>query len=675
MSIKKWVLPDYDQKNVEILSKELQISTLVSSVILSRGATSSQQAIDMITDNRDIYSPFDLIDIDKAVSRINNALENYEQITIYGDYDCDGVVSTAILYNYLLNVGANVNYFIPSRHKDGYGMNNDAVKQLHADGTKLIITVDNGITAIEQVELATQHGMDVIITDHHQPLDTLPKAVAIVNPHRKDCPSKFKQLCGAGVCFKLISALEGDFHTTLESYGDLVAVATIGDVVPLVGENRALVNFGIEQIKRSPSIGLRALIDVVGINVDKLDSTTIAFSVVPRINAVGRIGDAQKAVELLVSDELETATEMASNLNEQNTNRQQLEKDIMEQILAKIQANPKIIDPRVIVVDGEFDHGVAGIIASKLLSMYAKPVIVLCKDGDIYKGSARSINHFNLFKALSYCHEYLDRYGGHKLAAGCTISENNLQSFKNKLNEYSAKNHDFMPVPQIDIAKVLCPSDLTVENVEQLTKLAPFGASSESPLFLISDVTVSAITPLSQGKHQKITFDFDNTKVNGLLFNCEKFLYPIGQKVDVVVALDINEYNNSRSVSIKINDIKPTAINQQKLLNALHFYYKIKRGENIELTILKNAVPTREQIGVVYTAIKSRPNMAQLELFYSVANTPDINYCKFRLILDILAQLELITSPSGTINLLRTDIKVNLSQSTILNWLNKTAKI
>ena len=422
MSIKQWKLNHISAEKSRILSSEYDLPPLVSDVLVGRGLDTPQAVEDFFSADSDFFDPFSILDMDRAAERILQALERDEKIAVYGDYDCDGVTATAILYQYFVSIGANAVYYIPERDGEGYGLNAAAVQSLSEQGVGLIVTVDNGISAVAEVNLVKRLGMDIVITDHHQPGDTLPDAAAVVDPHRKDCGSPYRYLCGAGVALKLVAALEdGNMDSAVEYFGDLAAIGTIGDVVPLTGENRKLVKRGLQMLQNTENMGLNALLQLAGLEDKTLTAENVAFGIVPRINAAGRMGSARLAMELLLCESEEEAADLAQKINDLNKQRQQQENFIMEDIERLLSEHPEKLKERVLVLAGEnWHHGVIGIVSAKISERFSKPNLLISVDGKEATGSARSFGEFSLFKALTSCSSLLTKYGGHKQAAGFT---------------------------------------------------------------------------------------------------------------------------------------------------------------------------------------------------------------------------------------------------------------
>ncbi len=676
MSLKKWELNKINSDLINKLAQECNINILTAVILSSRGHTTYSQVASFLSDEDELSDPFDIKDMDKAVERINQAVDEGELITIYGDYDCDGITSTSILYIYLNSIGAAVTYYIPSREKEGYGLNKNALKTLHEQGTTLVVTVDNGISAIAEVDYANEIGLDIIITDHHQPGDVLPNALAVVDPHRKDDTSSFKSLAGVGVAFKLIAGLEdGEYHTAIEQFSNIVAIGTIADIVELEGENRTIVRYGLENIKTNENYGINALLEVSNIDAQKIDSTKIAFGIAPRINASGRIGDPKEAVKLLISEDPDQAIELAENLNQLNIDRKDIESKIMENIEDLISKNPKLLDKRVLVLKGEdWHHGVIGIVCSKILDKYGKPTFIMSLEDGVLRGSARSLGDFHLFNALTYCKDYLDRFGGHKLAAGYSILEDNYDDFVNKIEEYALKNHDIMPSLEIKIDAKLNTVP-TVEEVTNLSYLEPFGCSNETPVFLLTNCTITNIKSLKEDKHQKLTFLLqDGATQDGMLFftSTNNLIYKIGDKVDIIVNAELNEFRGDISVSMIIKDLRFSGFNQRQFFTAREYFNKIMRDEEVGEKVAKIAIPQREDINLIYKYLRdNKGSSLDVEALFLKLNIADMNYCKYRVILQVLHQAKLIKiNPSlRGIEYIKPTQKVDLESTNLMKFL------
>lgn len=675
MSLKKWDVNKIDTDVIKKLVEDCNINDLTAVILAARGHTTYSQVASFLTHDLEFSNPFDIKDMDVAVERINQAIDSDEMITIYGDYDCDGITSTSILYTYLNSIGANVSYYIPSRETEGYGLNKNALQKLHDNGTSLVITVDNGISAVEQVAFANEIGLEIIITDHHQPGDVLPNAIAVVDPHRKDDTSTFKSFAGVGVAFKLIAGLEEGEHTTaVEQFSNIVSIGTIADIVDLEGENRTIVKLGLENIKMNENVGIGALLDVAKVDLDKLNSTKIAFAIAPRINASGRIGNPNDAVKLLTCEDYDEALELAHNLDELNTHRKKIQEDIVEEIEALIAENPKILERRVLIINGKgWHHGVIGIVCSKLLEKYSKPTLIMSIEDGLYRGSARSLGDFHLFNALSYCKDELRSFGGHKLAAGFSVLEDKFEDFVDKLEEYAFINHDIMPPLEIKV-DVRLNKIPTVQEITNLAYLEPFGCSNEAPVFLLSNCVISNITPLKDDKHLRLTFAVGGLVTEGMLFftSSNDFIYRIGDTVDMLANAELNEYNGKISVSILIKDIRYSGFNQKQFFVAREYYNKIIRGENVGGKIAKISLPQKDDINPIYKYLREKNGThLDVETLFLKLNIPDMNYCKFRVILQVLHQANLIKiNPSNVgIEFIPPSGKANLEGTPLMQFL------
>jgi len=511
----------------------------------------------------DFYNPFFMPDMEKAVSRITKALKNNENITIFGDYDADGITSTTILKRFFHDINKECNVYIPNRLNEGYGLNKNAIKKLSEDGTNLIITVDCGITAIEETKYAKELGIDIVITDHHESGEEIPDAEAVVDCKRKDNKYPFRELAGCGVAFKLTQALcknlELNENQALK-YLDIACVGTISDVVPLVDENRVIVKLGMLLLKQTKNLGLKQIIN--NAHFKEFNSMSVAFGITPRINACGRLGHQGEALELFTTDNQEKATELAKKMDEYNIQRQLEEKRIYDEAITLLQeeAQTNGITNCIVLGHENWNPGVIGIVSSRITEKFYKPSILVCFDKDIAKGSGRSIEGFDLHKALMECDKYLTNYGGHSLAAGLSLNTKDFEKFKNMINEYAEKNiKDEDLIPTINIDLKLEDSQLNIEDVEELKLLEPFGQSNEEPIFMITNLKVVSIKTLSDGKHLKLYLKNQNY-LDAIGFNLGERAneLKIGDTIDIVGNLNINEFNNTKKVQMLLKDFKIT---------------------------------------------------------------------------------------------------------------------
>jgi len=518
----------------------------------------------------DFYNPFLMPDMEKAVYRITKALKNNENITIFGDYDADGITSTTILKRFFHDINKECNVYIPNRLNEGYGLNKNAIKKLSVDGTNLIITVDCGITAIEETKYAKELGIDIVITDHHEPGEEIPDAEAVVDCKRKDNKYPFRELAGCGVAFKLTQALcknlELNENQALK-YLDIACVGTISDVVPLVDENRVIVKLGMLLLKQTKNLGLKQIIN--NAHFKEFNSMSVAFGITPRINACGRLGHQDEALELFTTDNQEKATELAKKVDEYNIQRQLEEKRIYDEAITLLQeeAQTNGITNCIVLGHENWNPGVIGIVSSRITEKFYKPSILVCFDKDIAKGSGRSIEGFDLHKALMECDKYLTNYGGHSLAAGLSLNTKDFEKFKNMINEYAEKNiKDEDLIPTINIDLKLEDSQLNIEDVEELKLLEPFGQSNEEPIFMITNLKVVSIKTLSDGKHLKLYLKNQNyLDVIGFNLGERANELKIGDTIDIVGNLNINEFNNTKKVQMLLKDFKITNWLKQKM--------------------------------------------------------------------------------------------------------------
>ena len=561
---KKWQIYEPDKEKIAEISKKHNINQLLATILVNRGIIDDQEIEIFLKPTRhDFHDPFNLPDIEIAVNRMLQAIEKKEKIIIYGDYDVDGITSTTVLKNFLEERGLEVNSYIPNRLDEGYGLNADALDKIAEENYDLMITVDCGISAIDEIEYANSLGIETIITDHHEPAETLPKALAVIDAKRKDSKYPCRDLAGVGVVFKLIQAISIKLNLEEKEYLkylDIVCVGTISDIVPLIDENRVITKLGIQLVERTKNLGLRSLLNSAGYK--KIDSTTISFGIAPRINASGRMGHQEDALELFLSKNLSRVNELTQKLNEYNSKRQEIEKTIFAEAVKQIEEN-NLQDESTIVVGGEgWHHGVIGIVASKITDMYFKPSILLCYEDDLGKGSGRSIPGFDLHNALSKCSDEIIKYGGHAMAIGVTLEKNNIDKFKKALNKIAEDEHISEIVPIINIDAEINLDEISKEWVESLHMLEPFGEKNKMPLFLFRNLKIESIRALSEGKHLKLTLQTNNNVIDAIGFNLGHLSeeYIIGDKIDVVGNLEINTFNGSESVQINIKDIITTIV-------------------------------------------------------------------------------------------------------------------
>ena len=584
--MKNWIVSEINKDEAKRIQTEYGLPPILAMLLQIRGITKREEIEDFLQNDSVIASPFEIKDMKKGADRILSAIDNDELICVYGDYDADGVTSTALLYSYLETVGANAMYYIPSRETEGYGMNKGAINILAEKGVKLIVTVDNGIAAVEEIDYANSLGIDTVITDHHQPTGKIPNAVAVIDMHQSDCPSKYKMLSGVGVAFKLVMALEGencDVSSLLDNYSDLLCIGTVGDIVELKSENRVFVKRGLVNIQESDRAGINALIETAGIAGKKITSGNVSFTLVPRINAVGRLGFSGKSVSLLLTDDENEAMSIAKQLNEDNNERKEIEKNILMKIDEMVKANPHITNDRVLVIDGEGWHqGVIGIVAAKVKEFFGKPTVVISRDGEEAKGSGRSVEGFPLCDAVFACSDLLTHRGGHPMAVGLSLDSENIPAFRRKINEF-ADNFGKMPYDKINIECKLNPAYINLDLIDSLSLMQPYGAGNPTPVFGLYNMTLKNITPLSANRHLRLTLSRNNIQITAMKFftSTEEFPYKIGETLDLAVNLDRNEFNGNVSVSVIVKDIKSSDCDTEKLLDSRTNYEDFCRGKQL----------------------------------------------------------------------------------------------
>lgn len=670
---KQWNLL-FDERNpaasatVLELSSALHITPTTAKLLYLRGYRSVSEAERFFRlEEAEPHDPFLLKDMEKAVSRVQHALERGERIAIYGDYDVDGVTATSLLYLYLSEYGTDVLSYIPNR-KEGYGLSKSAIDYLQEKGVKLVITVDTGITAVEEIDYAKSLGIDTVVTDHHECLAELPKACAVVDPHRADDTYPFLGLAGVGVAFKLVcamemqkceregtSALQGILRLC-NGYADLVAVGTIADVMPVTDENRLFIAKGISNIETNCRLGLKALIDASGSNRGSrrnLTSSFIGFVLAPRINAAGRVADASIAVELLLTNQKERADALAKRLCELNSERQAEENRIVQEAYRKIEALPEEDRREVLVIDSDDWHqGVIGIVSSRLTEQYGLPSILITYDGttdDIGKGSGRSVKGLNLVEALAACSDLLVRYGGHELAAGLSIHRRDVARLRSRLNDYAAEHFSGAEhIIQIDADCEISARDLTMRLAEEVRMLEPFGIGNATPNFILRDATVLKISPIGGGKHVRLLLEKDGISATAVWFGkCASELpFSEGEIADFLFQISINEFNGVFSVQMLLQDASVARSEQVRLDSEKERFQAILSGATY--TTEDNILPDRNDIAIVYRFLRqetenghtSFPVSRLLSSLNRLNNIP-FTYGKVRVILFVLRELHL----------------------------------
>lgn len=556
---KKWQVYQVENDEVEKLQEKYKINKLLATILVNRGIMEEEQIEKFLKPKRsDFYNPYGMPDMNIAVERIMKAIENKEKTIIYGDYDVDGITSVTVLKSFLEERGLHVEVYIPNRLEEGYGLNKKAVEYIAEQKYSLMITVDCGISAVEEVEYANQLGIETIVTDHHEPGNELPNAIAVVDAKRKDNQYQCRNLAGVGVVFKLIQAIGikmGLEEKEYLKYLDIVCIGTISDIVPLTDENRVIVKLGLKLVEQTRNLGLKSILQASGYN--KIDSVTISFGIAPRINACGRMGHQEEALNLFLSKDINEVNELTQKLNEYNKTRQEIEKKIYKDATTQIEEQGLANKNTIVLMGKSWHHGVIGIVASKITEMYFKPSILLCEEDDLGKGSGRSIPGFDLYEALTECKESINRFGGHAMAVGINVKKDKLEEFKEKLEQISKEKNIEEIVPILKIDAQISLDEINKEMVNSLKKLEPFGEENKNPLFVFKNLKIDSIRALSEGKHLKLTLKDNKNIVNAIGFNLGDLAneYRIGDKVDVVGNLEINSFNGVDNIQINIKDL------------------------------------------------------------------------------------------------------------------------
>ncbi len=672
--MKQWIVP----AAVTAAKNEIigQFGDFLGGILIRRGIVTLDGARAFFGCDH-LSDPMLMSDMKQAVETVRAALDGDKRITVFGDYDCDGVCATAMLYSYLEAQGADVDFYIPDR-SEGYGMSIGALEKIAANGTELIITVDNGISAVKEAEFLKSKGVELLITDHHQPNASLPECAACVDPNRADDPSPFKDLCGAGVVLKLLAALEEDEEFVLDSYADLAAVATIGDVMPLKGENRYIVQRGLENIRNEQNAGLTALIKSARRPVEKITSTDLAFTVCPRINAAGRIVHAEKAARLLLcEDDADTARHLAEELELLNGKRKTEENKILADVNKMLDENPRILKERVIVLAGEgWHHGVIGIICTKILEKYDKPVVMMSVEDGKARGSVRSIEGFSVHKMLMECSAPLTAFGGHPGAGGFSLPADKVGEFTALIHKYAREFYPKMPQPCICADMEATCADLNAENVKQLSKIEPLGERNPVPRFLLRNCTVKGKRAMKDGLYTSFDAESGGVTLRTITFKVpfEKFLPNVGDKIDMIATAEINEYNGKESAELRLVDYRPSGFREDRFFAAERVYEEICRGEGCDKRLAPRVIPqSREELMRIYDLVKKsggKRTAEELAMFDG-----SVNYCMLRITLDAFAEAKMVELGGDcTPRILPVTEKRDLFASGLLFELNKQFK-
>ncbi len=677
-----WSVAGYDQ-SVAVTLEQLGFSPLTAAILSSRGYDTPDKALEFLQADATFADPFLMTDMDIAVERISAAIASGEKIAVYGDYDVDGITSTCLLTEFLLARGAVCVPYIPHRMEDGYGLSIPAIDSLAEEGVQLIVTVDCGITAATEAEYCHEKAIDLVITDHHECKSALPTAIAVVNPHRPDCTYPHKDLAGVGVAFKLAAALAGNQDQVLSQFSDLVCLGTVADVMPLTGENRLFVKAGLTALTLHPRLGIAALMTQCSCEKQAITSSTIGYTLAPRINAAGRMGNVGLAVDLFLTHDKAQAEELAKALCDLNRQRQAVEAEIFAEAVAMLHDNKT---PSAIVLSGETWHqGVVGIVASRLAEEYGCPTFLVCMDGDHGKASSRSYGGFNLFHALESNEELLESYGGHELAAGFTIHRTCIDEFRQRvcaMAETFRETDSYQAALHLDCQVV--PNMLTLSNVESLEQLEPCGSGCPKPTLYMSNLTVEHLSEVGGGKHLRMRLRKDGFTLASIFFSTTALRAAIGQgdSVEIAFTPQINEYRGNRSVQLNLVDIRPIAKSRQRCREEQDVYSRHLGGGDLSPDEVENLIPKRPEFIAVWRYLSANAIAGSLQdscdcLSRKISRFAGIpaSSMRTRICLDVFAEQGLIALEELGHNLRITlhnpKHKADLEQSSILQELKQ----
>ena len=641
----EWVMSKQNRLVIARL-REAGIPRVLAAVLASRGMKDPEAVKTFLSYGGEFYDPFLFKDMEKAVARITKALDDKEKITVYGDFDADGVTATAVMYTYLKSRGAEVDYYIPQRESEGYGLNADAVRKLAAAGTKLIVTVDTGISAFEEAKLAKELGVSLVVTDHHEPRGELPEADAVVDAKQEGCNYPFKELAGVGVAAKLVGALEPKFNPqrVMAQYGAFLCLGTVADIVPLVGENRRIVRGGLKIVSAGSNCGIDALLEVAGAKGKRMTAQLLSFTAAPRINACGRMESAETALKLLIEKDHDTAIGYARILDENNRQRRETELEIYEKAVKKVEESDALRNSPVLIVSGEDWHtGVIGIVASRLMERYGKPAIVVSFSGDEGRASCRSMKGFNIHEALCETSQYLERFGGHELAAGFSIKRENYDAFYKALL-HSAEMHSELPHLTVHLDCSLTPREVSLSTAREVRDLEPCGNGNEEPLFYLPNAQILGITPVGVG-HVRLTMSYGGFEFRAILFGAEKkgFDFAENDIVDLAVTLDVNVFRNAEYLDVCVKQIrKSTCFEYYRSLYEKFTSGKSDAPKSEETSVLK---PVRGEFASVYRYLRAHDSNVSLETMCKAVRRihPTFNYFKLRLCIDVFRETGLLS--------------------------------
>ena len=719
-SEKEWVLKctdlQKDKQKRDMICATLGVCDVLAQLLINRGYDTPKKAGSFLRMEQEmLHDPFEMKDMDRAVERIKAAIDGGEKIAIYGDYDVDGVTSVSALYLYLAEKGANVCYYIPNRTAEGYGVSKNAIEALAGEGVTLIVTVDTGITANEEIEYAKTLGIDFVVTDHHECQSDIPLAAAVVNPHRPDCTYPFKELAGVGVVFKLISAYEQKYSGKTKydaltdicaTYADLIAIGTIADVMPIKDENKLIVSYGLALIRENERVGLSALIDSIGHKNEgatvaavkrkapKITSSYIGYTIAPKINAAGRMSSAEIAVELFLTNDKAHAAILADRLFDANKSRQDEENRIIEEAYAQIPSDYDAKKYPVIVLDSDsWHHGVIGIVASRITERFGLPSILISFDGcdsdmsDVGKGSGRSIKGLNLVDALLHCEDTLVKFGGHELAAGMSVTREMLPVFRERINEYAREALKVSSlVHTLDADMELSPEDVNIAVAEQINLLEPFGTENPTPVFILRDAQILEINAVGGGKHTRLTVRAGKAVFVAMYFSHSptSLEFSEGDTVDLLFNLDVNEWNGRRTVQLLVKDIHTSKSERDEARAGAESFDRIWAGGSYCAS--DNVLPDRDDFAAVYNLVRQsiRAGCDTLSITHMqrrLRNSGErgIGYTKLKFIIKIFQELNLLGISEGeegiySFSLRFSNTKTDLEKSHLLKRLRLQQK-
>ena len=580
-------------------------SPLTSMVLSSRGIGSKQEACKYLACDAPMPDPFLMTDMALAAGRVGLALANQEKIAVFGDYDVDGITATCLLTSFLRRQGADVVSYIPGRLEEGYGLNPIAIRQLSSEGVKLIITVDCGITAVSEAEMCRELGIDLVITDHHECKETLPRAVAVVDPHRPDCGYPHKNLSGVGVAFKLAAALCGSQEEVLADYADMVCLGTVADVMLLQGENRVFVARGLELLQNTKRPGIAALMAECGCAPETVSSSSIGFMLAPRINAAGRMGQIELALELFLTEDANRASEVARALCDLNRQRQAVESEIYDQAISMLPSGQ--VPEAIVLADESWHQGVVGIVASRIAEEFCCPAFLICLDGEHGKASSRSHGGFNLFASLTALAPLLESYGGHELAAGFTITRSNIPEFRRQISQLAAGFYnDDTPRTSMDIDCAIQPEMLTISGIESLNVLEPCGSGCPKPVLMMQNLTIERISIVGSGRHMRLRLRRGRFGFNAIYFSAspESASVAVGDLVDIAFVPQINEFRGERTVQMNVLDIRPSC--SAEASPEMSHYHALQQGR-LTCETAAALAPSRSTLATVWRYLASVP--------------------------------------------------------------------